>query len=472
LAFAAALALYGIDVVRGIWDHDAGFFLQQAALVAAGHRPYLDFAPFYPPLMAVVNAVPIWLGLDRYALVVGLPVAWTAAVGLVTVACARRLAPGAPPLLAWLLGAGYALFAVEFGGNHVTLEHAVVLWGLVAVACFGPPERARAGNFAAAGLACGLALLSKQVALVLLLPFLLQVRRPVQGLAFAAGVLAPLAALVAGLGFDLRPLLGSATQLAGYAAHDASGGWWSFLRHLKAHVLALPVSVPAEFRRATLGVVAGVASGLAGTWVLERLREDRARRQALWVATWLVVGGILLATRLVKDFPHYTLNCWVPLVVAWLAFVDRYGPQRTLRAWGVTLVTGVAVVALHAPWNPGYTTRFGHVGTLDRFLVPIAADLGRLLPAEVPVVDVSEEQVLLFLARRLPANTDRTVGPYTAADVDRWVPDRRRCFYLTTPIGPADGYASMDTAVHQDPNVRLVREWREWGRHLRLHERR
>jgi hypothetical protein len=467
-----ALALYCVDVVRGIWDHDAGFFLQQAALVAAGHRPYLDFAPFYPPLMAVLNAVPVWLGLDRYALVVGIPVAWTAAVGLATVACARRLAPGVPPLLAWLLGAGYALFAVEFGGNHVTLEHAVVLWGLVAVAWFGPPERARAGNFAAAGLACGLAVLSKQVALVLVLPFLLQVRRPVQGLAFAVGVLAPVVALVAWLGFDLRPLVGSATQLAGYAAHDASGGWWSFLRHFKAHVLALPVSVPAEFRRATLGVVAGVATGLAGTWVLGRLREDRARRQAVWVATWLVAGGILLGTRLVKDFPHYTLNCWVPLVVTWLAFVDRYGTQRTMRAWAVTLLAGVALVALHAPWNPGYMTRFSHAGTLDTFLVPVATRVDRLIPRDAAVVDGQCENVLLFLARRVPANRDWALGPFGPNDVTRWVPPGRPCYVLTTAIGDPRSFASLQIALAEHPGYELLGTWQAVGRDVRLYRRR
>ncbi|MEB3222016.1 MAG: hypothetical protein VKS61_08050 [Candidatus Sericytochromatia bacterium] len=471
LAFAAAVGLLCVDVVRGIWDHDAGFFLQQAAMVAAGLRPYVDFSPFYPPLMASVNALPIWLGIERYLLVTWLPIAWVVAIGALTVACGRRLAPGSSPLLTWFLAAGYPLLAVEFGGNHVTLEHAVVLCGLLALLAFGPPRRAGALAFAAAGFAGGLAVLSKQVGVLLLLPFAFQVRRGSHGASLLLGFAAPLFGLVAWLGFDGGPLLSSGAQLASYVSHDGTGGWWSILRHLKAQVLALPVSLPAEFRRATLGLVGLVGSITAGLWLLGRLREDGARRESVWVGSWLAVFGLLLATRLVKDFPHYTLNCWVPLVALWLAFLARYGPSRTFRLWGMTLGLGVGVVILHAPWNPAYTRRFEQPGTLETWILPLAAEVDRLVPAGAAVVDAQPENVVLFLARRLPANRDWSLGPFGIADVERWVPPGRPCYVLTTHIGDQGSLASMDIALRGSSRYRLEHEWKAPGRHIGLYRR-
>ncbi|MEB3330278.1 MAG: hypothetical protein VKQ33_13700 [Candidatus Sericytochromatia bacterium] len=470
LAFLGALAPYAVAVARGPWASGAGFHLQQAALVAAGHWQALGGGPHPPPLMAVVNAAPVWLGLDRYALVVGLPVFWTAAVGLATVACARRLVPGAPPLLAWLLGAGYALFAVEFGGNLVTPEHAVVLWGLLAVAGFGPPERARPGNFAAAGLACGLAGIWKPIALVLVLPFALQVRRPWQGLALAAGGLAPFGVLVAWLGGDWRALVSGATWLTGWTGHPAWEAWWRSLWRLKAEVLSLPVSVPAEFRRATLGVLAGLATGLAGLWVLGRWREDGAHRQGGWVAGWLGAGALLLATRFVQDGPHHTLNCWVSLVVVWLGYLERYGPRHTLRAWGLTLAAGWGVVALHAPWNPGYLQRLGQAGPLDAFFVPVAREVNRLVPARASVVDAQPEPILLFLAGRVPANGKPTEGPISVTLVNGWVPPGRPCYVLASPVGAPTSTLVLQLA--SDPRYELVAHWQAQGRHLQLYRRR
>jgi len=397
--FLAALGLLSVDVLHGFWDHDSGFYLLHALFIAKGFRPYLDYVTIYPPLFGILNAGPVLLGIDRWALTVGLPILWAASISLLSLAWWRRSAPGTGE---WVVAAMFPLFCIEFGGNHLTLELGVIFFGLLALYGF---LAAGARAFFLAGVFLGCAFLVKQVGLLMFLPFALQIRSRRETLCLVGGSLVPVLPLLVWLDFDLGAVLRSARALGGYIDQATSNSLgqlgWGIIQVLSRELHRTPPGM--AFLAGTL------ALGFLGTVSLA-FRHDS--RQAVWLGSWTVVALGYFAARAIQNFPHYTLNCW-PAILVLVSVSWRVVSARVRHAvvWSSVLFSCLVLVSLGGRVTDiggrPYFRRWEGPGQLDAFLRPVATELDALLPVGASVAQNGlEESILFFLTDRLPRNRE------------------------------------------------------------------
>lgn len=402
LVFALCGSLALVDIFRGHWDHDGGYYLLQSALIAQGLRPFLDYTTLYPPGFGLIHALPVLLGIDRWLLVWLVPLVWIVLTGLLTRLYWARIRPDSHPLIGWTLGAAFALFCIDFGGNHVTLELGIAFFGVAALVAFA---RTRGPDYLLVGACVGAAVLVKQPGVLLLLPFLTQCRSRGEAIRLLAGVCVPLLLCLAWLEFDVGRILQSHDALQGYlqqrTAPTMIGLAKRFARVLLQDVLRRPP-----------GIVLFAAVGLLTAGSLYRAVRRREARRVAWLVSWSLVGLAYLGARAVNNFPHYTLNVW-PAVVALLGATVPVLHARTVRGVAAAAALGTVLVFVLFPGRQHeiegrpYFMRWRNPGQLETALKPVSDELRRLLPDRMTVTQLGmEESVLFFLAGRLPMNID------------------------------------------------------------------
>jgi hypothetical protein len=454
--FVGCLALYLVDVLYGPWNGNGGFFLVQSSLLADGLRPYLDFQPFYPPLIAALHAPLVGLGLDRWMLAIGIPLLWVVGIGVLTLAALRQ---DVPRLSGWALGltlGAYALFSLDNVGNHMTLEHGVVASGLLAVVTFRSAERPGALQFFAAGMFAACAGLSKQSGMVLVLPFLTQVRGWREAAALVVGWLQPWLALsmLWALGpADLATSFASVPRYASYFNGElASNGANGVAKLLERAYNILRW----EYKRSPVCLV---GMGLVALGGVAAVRRTSDWRQRAWLGAWMVVAAATLGSRVLMDFYHYTLNVWPALVVLAGASL-RQAPGAALRA-AVTIgaCSAVALVLGTRHLNPAYTHRWQASVLMDH-IKPVASELAALSPNDRWVYNASVDMMVLFLADKLPINKDWTLFEdfLRLAAIPRATPDARRVPIILNP----DLYASRHLVpeLRLSPHYHMARRWK------------
>ena len=184
LFFTACVSLSVVDVFRGFWDHDEGFFLVQSLAMTKGYKPLFDYPCLYPPLFIMLNAIPIFLGIDHWLLTWGLPVFWIVLNGGLTALCWKKYAPNGSDFTAWLVAGLFPLFCIDFGGTHLTLEHGITFFALLALLNYDIKKNS---SLFWVGACVGSAFLCKQMGLLLILPFVTQLRTPKQVFFLCAG---------------------------------------------------------------------------------------------------------------------------------------------------------------------------------------------------------------------------------------------------------------------------------------------
>ncbi|MCG2593056.1 hypothetical protein LZ009_09710 [Ramlibacter sp. XY19] len=407
LLLLASLGLVAIDIFWGFWDHDSGFYLNQSAMMAAGLKPFVDFITIYPPLFNGLNAIPVALGVHPWTLLWAVPLFWISANCLLTVAYLRRATRERwPAWSAWVGGIAFALYCIDSGGNHNTLEHGVVFFGLASLLAF---EGYAGLRFLAVGALVACATLSKQVGVLLLIPFATQVRSWRQALQLSAGFIAPLVVCLAWLQFDVDAIARSFEALKGYVGDDepASGPW---LLLQKFVVVCLT-----DLGRAPWIFIQSAACwglGMYGVLLLVRRREYRS---AAWLAAWMLVGAMFYGARVKNNFPHYSINLWPPIVAVvgtCAAVVPSTVCRRLFQAATALSVAFLVVFSwrIHDMVGKPYFTRWEHGGNLF-FLKRVAEEIRRDVSPQASITQLGmEESVILFMAGFLPRNKDW--GPY------------------------------------------------------------
>jgi len=347
---AAALIVAVGGVVFGPWDHDGGAYLLRGAYVAEGLRPYINYPSIYLPLVDLLTAAVAWLPF-RLAIAILLPIAWIFAICAATVVLGHIITHDLESSL--FLGGFYALFATANGGNHLTLEHGVALFGVLAfAAAFG-------GRLPLAAFFAACATLSKQNGVLVFLPLIPLVTRRDAGRMIAAAAIPFL--LVAIWIRDLPALFHSCvSELITYSRQPA---------------LSPPLST--EFVRSPETVILFAI-------VIVAVFVARSRAVA-WTA--LICAILELMPRLVRNYPHYTINIW-----PFIALILSLAMPRMRVLFNTFALIALVLVLGRSQWQ-----------TPSRLLTVFKAAADRVAevtPPNEPVRQYGAEPIIEFLANR------------------------------------------------------------------------
>ncbi len=412
ILFFLGIILFVFDMIWGFWDHDSGFFLLQSFMVSKGLRPYVDYQALYPPFMFIIQAIPIWVGMTREAITLLSPVFWVGGIALLTVLYIQNESERETAIksinYSWFFGAFYFLFCIEFGGNHLTLEHGVVFCSLMALHLGG--RSLSVGGLMLrqilVGVFIGSAILVKQVGIVLVLPFLIRAVH-VRALAgYISGIVMPFCLVLIWIGEKPSKLIEGQAVLLRYLAPSKPEGFDALFGGL-IYVLQ------SELFRTPIGLFSILFTTLVGLYFSIRAHRDRDIYRSLWLASWVLVLVLFFAARAKNNFPHYTLNCW-PAFVTIIPESYPFFSGLAKKAWlKLVIFSLVALVAFHLKFpirtidGKNYFLRWQGGGRLTTFLFPVARELDRLIPANASITHMGfEESVLFFLAGRIPLNKD------------------------------------------------------------------
>lgn len=411
LLFFVCLGLYLNDIFKGFWDHDSGFYFMQSSMMASGLKPYIDFTTIYPPIYNAINAIPIYFGIDRWLLVWLIPFSWVATASALTYIYWKKCFPEQAPYWRWIVTALFPLFCIDFGGNHNTLELGVVSFGIAALAT--SQRRGVAASFFT-GVLIGLAFLSKQVGILLLLPFLSQCLTLKSALTILMGVTTSIFLSWGWLNFDTSAILNSHSLLQTYVSQSSSSSPFGILNDFAIvvyiDIFRTPPGVFFFLFTFMIACVAGFAT----------LRQKHYRQFA-WILSWFIVCVSFLGARALNNFPHYTLNCW-PAVIALLAASLPHIPRRNFQILAISHVSIAALILVFfyqrinaLPYSDGrYFSRWAKESEISEFLYPVAIELKKHIPTNATISQIgTEENILLFLAERMQINKN-------------WMPDTRK----------------------------------------------
>ncbi|MBU6375167.1 MAG: hypothetical protein KGQ59_04170 [Bdellovibrionales bacterium] len=412
LFFVISFVVFLVDIFWGFWDHDSGYYFTQASLVAHGLRPYVDYKTLYPPLFSILHAIPIKLGISREWLIWSVPLIWVTAISLLSVIyfyrewsrTNRENLSSAP----WILGALYFWFSIDFGGNHLTLEHGIAFFGLLALNLESSailPQISSKNRYFLIGVCLGLALLTKQVALLLFFPFLFAAIRRREWPVILFGIVTPLILFFLWIGFNLLKVQESFALLTQYLGSSKPLRPSDWLKSFFMILIRDGSRTPPGFLFLTLVLVLPFAH-LLRNW------RQRDYTSLIWAFSWVLVCAGYFAARCKNNFPHYTLNCWPAICVCLLSCREALrSPQ--VRKW--VIVASLIVLcrsilshnSIRTLDNQPYLTRWRNGGRLTEFLFPVARELKTLIPVHAKVTHLGlEEEALFFLSERLPLNKD------------------------------------------------------------------
>jgi uncharacterized membrane protein YkgB len=383
-AGAIGLTLAAAAIVIGPWDHDSGDFLINGSYIAQGIRPYVDYHTMYPPLVDIITAFAVRTPASRLFLAIGIPFAWILATSIASGVLAWTITRS--HAIATLISALFPLFAIDNGGNHLTLEYGVTFFTLLALAVIVGETRLTALRLACCGIFIAAAMLSKQTGAVAFMPVAAilytrrsEVSRKMTG-AFLAGLALPPLAILSWLRFDIVAIYQNVvTQVVDYAAKSPTGhsGW--------RHEFVYPVSAFLEI----IVIVCGVA-------VL------------VYVPRWRLLGGAALAAafidalpRLLRDYRHYNINMWAFMVL--LLALAAAQPNVNRAAGVVTVLLIFATVShLHS---------LGDMSSTDSLLFQVFTPAGHVVesvtPADSVVRQYGGEPIIEFLASRAVQLVDK-----------------------------------------------------------------
>lgn len=405
IAFLATCLLAGLGLnvadVYYNWDHDSGYFLQKSDWVAQGLRPYVDFDDFYTPLLYVINAIPMLLGIPPVVCAILIPVLWIVATCAVTYFLCR--AWEVSRCLSLFLATLCSFFLLDNQGHHVTLEFGVVVFSSLSLLLMKRAERL--SHVFMAGAAAGLACLAKQIGMVSILPLAalaLQESKRISARdgkgrywgALLAGLAAPVFLTILWLGFDVSSIWHNGVML--------------FLKYAKDSE-SIPYSVidRETWRSPITAVLLGSALALGLFRIALAAKDAGARKSALFVSALLIALVLYFVSRLKRDYLHYTINCW-PFIALLIALPA--GNLTLRKAWLVpSLFLAATAWNYERSWDSlkwiGYFSRW-NTPFLTSLYFPVAKRIQELVPKRTPILILGEEPVIEYLAEMKPQDRD------------------------------------------------------------------
>jgi hypothetical protein len=393
---AAACAVIR-EVVIG-WNHDAGQYMIFPSLISKGYRPWVDFGHMYLPLMAILDSIPLVLGMPHLAAVYFLPAMWLVLDSAATYWLAHAWC-GSKTLSLWLTGF-YLVLVIFNEGRQLTLEHGVVFFSCVALALLLEARHLRTVYFAGFALCC--AVLSKQVGLISVIPFaaialsrISEFHRRQFVVTAAMGFLTPIFLLLCWLQFDFK------------AIHDRF--YVTFNAYGKEQFQANWAILTYEFARNPLGVTLLILALVLGlTHLIYLARVKKAGSRMLAVLGFMVATILYLCPLVYRYYPHYALCAWPTLALLLTLAIEPPWKSRPLIPWAAAgiLLCGI----LSSNWDRFKASyqmeHLANAGIVYKLYLPVARKIQELVPPGSRILVLGDEPIIYFLSDTLPQDFD------------------------------------------------------------------
>ena len=376
-----------LDILNGPWDHDGGYYLALSFYIKKGLLPYIDFPANYPPLMPFLNAVPLLFSMEHLIALVLIPFTWVAANAFVTFFLVLNFGGTVVSALLWT--ALFSVFSIENGGNHVTLEHGIVFFSSLSLLAVRLANKSRTAAFLT-GFFFACACLTKQVGIILLLPLYALLKgddfKPdlKNILPMAAGFISLPFITLAWLNFDLGAIFQN--LFVSFYKYSQKNDARDFMFMIK------------EFNRSPFTAWLFFLLFVSG---LFRLWKEKGKDRFILLSL-LLTTMLFFFMRCIRNYPHYSLNCW-PFLVLSFCYIDRDSriSGKIFRIGVIASLTFVLVFASIRDSIRG-NARWSNPGVLLGFFSVAAKEVrNRTLP-EDKIVELGEEHVIQFLSERLP----------------------------------------------------------------------
>lgn len=373
-----------IDIYQGTWNHDSSYFLKRMYLLALGYK-------LYDPVPYMYTSLPIhigsWLyakGLSNITLTFAIPFLVKMLNAVLTVVTCYFFIKRLP--LALIFGAMYLIFNFENQGAHFTLEHSVVFFLLLVNLVLISMQRS-GWLFGLLGFLVGLGGISKQIGFIGILPVL--------AIIFDEGVdrrkrclwliIGCLLAVVLFLCLEDWNFLAIKAQLFDY-----------FRVNLKIHNEYSAKFLIYEPIRAPFSTFLFFIA-LASVAMLLQLEKNKKYQ----VVALLLTLGVLLGTRYIRDFPHYSLNLWPYLLLAQLIVLRR---DRRLVKWATFFFALASLIFLARELRKFnyFSSDWQRPSVLLDLLIPAGQRVHQISQPNESVLQIGAEEIIEVVAERLP----------------------------------------------------------------------
>jgi len=386
LAFGALL----LFVPFGPWDHDSGYYLLVSSMRNAGLLMYRDFPLQYPPLQLLINSGLMSLPLSRNELALLIPSFWLLSNLILTFFYSLKVTEHLRFSL--LMGIIYCWFMIENGANHVTLEQGVIFFGLLACLVLTPfintiPKLMMAFCMSTFSLLC------KQIGVLFFIPTLFQLifMRPWSFKLLIASFMAVLTPILLVFQFNFVDLNDITKNI--------------FLKIVKyGQAKGLDFSIFfLEFQRSPFSIAIYILVILCGFILYQQIRLKKKKNELVLLFIQLLLFFLFLGTRLIRNFPHYSINTW-PLIVCLFCLSYKYGHQ-IFQYFPKALAITLLVLSLYMSQSMiNKIPSSAHSSVLLGFFAPLAEEIKKLHLDESKILQLGEEPIIEFLSAKLPSH--------------------------------------------------------------------
>lgn len=296
LLLLAFFCLLILDTVCGPWDHDSGYYLLRSRYIYESLLPFRDFSTVYLPFYIYLNSVWFFLKIEPSYISIGVPLLWSIMNGILTFMLVKEIAKNTK--VATAITSLYFLFAIENGNNHVTLEHGVVFFSFL-ILIF----KDRVNPFVSSIIFLS-AFFSKQIGVLLIglsLYFTFvstSANRNRSAIAqYLMGFIIVFCLFLLSAGFDLNAIYQNLVSDFSINASMTNDFSLNFLRN--------------EIKRSPFSFLMHLFGVVSLGYLILRCSGSRRILSALVLFTFIS----FLAPRGVRDYPHYSMNCWP--FIAW-----------------------------------------------------------------------------------------------------------------------------------------------------------
>jgi len=394
------------DVVFGMWDHDSGYYLLTSYLMNLDFAPFVDFPLQYPPLMIQINAWILKLGISHEKAVIYIPLMWIYANGTLTFITSFRLNKSL--LLSSFYTLIFGLFSVENGGNHVTLEHGILFFALVTYNLIISKRYFKTYlnyYYITIGFFIGCIFLVKQVGILLVPYFLVSIFDEESFKKCIIGVHKK--ALFMLIGFTASVLLVFAHIKANYKIV------FSQLFHRIANYVSNSpdsrFSITSEFDRSPFTFFVIVLLPLM--FGIGFFLKKQSNLQKLKVFLLFSAAVAYVAARAVRNYPHYTLNAWFPILIIAIStftlpvinikhFSSKRGSFIISSLLLLVVFTSIILTVYKKPNN------FYKYSEINEFFIPGSRAIKEMTKDSPRILQLGEEPIIEFLTYKIPQRLD------------------------------------------------------------------